>query len=113
MSEKFESNIERLNTRVTYQLGKKAVLFDTANSQLFEFDSPYEEFDHVFRRADNGRNGTYYFRNSFQDLYSTLDDQKFTKVRSKYPSEQDEQVWTDVQLRYLERDLQAFEESDE
>lgn len=113
MSEKFESSIERLNTRVTYQLGRKAVLFDMENSHLFEFDTPYEEFDHIFRRNDDGEHGTYYFRSAFEDLYSNLDDQKFTKIRSKYPSEQDEQVWTSMQLRYLERDLEEFEASDE
>ena len=110
---RFESSIERFNTRVTFQIGRKAVLFDMHNSQLFEFSPPYNELDHVFRANDNGKRGVYYFRQSFKNLYATLDDNDFTKIRSKYPSERDEEVWMSMQLKHLEQDLQEFEESDE
>ena len=116
MSEKkpeFTSNIERNNIRVTYQLGREAVLFDLFNTALYEHSEEYRQFDHVFRVDDNKSSGSYLFRDDFSELYDELDRLNFTKTRSAYPTETDEMVWLGLQDRRLQTELKEFEERGE
>lgn len=112
MSEKqpeFESSIERNNIRVTYELGRKSILFDLMNTALFEHPEEYRQFDHIFRRNDDEASGVYFFREDFDELYDELDRLNFTKTRATYPTEADERAWIGVQDKRLKADLERFE----
>lgn len=109
----FTSNIERNNIRVTYEIGREAILFDLLNTALYEHSEEYKQFDHVFRRDDNNSTGSYLFRDDFNELYDELDRLNFTKTRTPYPSETDEQVWLGLQDMRLEAELKEFEEEGE
>jgi hypothetical protein len=107
---KFESNIERNNIRVTYDIGHQAVLFDLFNTTLYEHSEKYRQFDHIFRSDDNDESGVYLFRENLGELYDSLDSMYFTKIRTAYPSEVDEKAWLDLQDMRLQDDLEEFEE---
>lgn len=106
----FTTNIERNNIRLTYEIGREAVLFDLLNTHLYEHSETYKQFDHVFRRDDNKSTGSYLFRDDFSELYDELDRLSFTKTRTAYPTETDEQVWLSLQDRRLQADLEEFEQ---
>ena len=113
MSEKqpeFTSSIERNNIRVTYEIGREAVLFDLLNTHLYEHSEAYKQFDHVFRVDDNRSTGSYLFREDFSELYDELDRLNFNKTRTAYPSENDEQAWLTLQDRQLQAELKEFEQ---
>lgn len=115
MSEKvpeFQTNIERNNIRVTYQLGREAILFDLLNTNLYEHPEEFKQFDHVFRLNDNEQTGVYFFREDFSELYDELDRMNFTKMRNAYPTEDDEKVWLSLQDRRLQADIEQFEQED-
>lgn len=103
----YETSIERKNVRLSMELGNSAILFDYLNAGVYTFGDPFGDFDHVYRKQDDGDGGIYFFKDEFPELMETLVANNFLHLHSAYPSELDERVWLrreDQKLaKYLER----------
>ena len=115
MSEKFESSIERRNKRVTFEMGRAALLFDYTNTILYEHPEPYRNFDNVTLSREDGERHTLtaYFREDNPELYETLQKENFPRMFVPYPAEMDEECWVNNQDALLAQDIERFEERGE
>jgi len=106
--EQFESSINRHTLRYYKEIGGKFLEFTLTNSKLFHYPDEYKEFDHVFRANDDFRDGVYYFRQDFGELYHELDAMQFTNTRQPFPTLNEERVYYTFQQNKLERELDKF-----
>lgn len=104
----FESSIERVNKRVTANIGGRAVLFSYDNTLLYEHYPPFEMFDHIFRMNDRGDSGSYYLRDETSVMWDTLAANGFPRNVQPYPSPQDEKLIIAHHEKNLEKELDAF-----